>query len=270
MLQGLYLASREHKWLYPIYLGLRMPLIFPTLAAREGFAGAVRWMGCRVGLLRGKKVTFHSRHGFNLSHLMEFVVYDEIFIEGCYKFKNLPGLLRGKPSVRLVDFGTHHGLFINYAQSLNPRVEAHGAEMSPVAYGFAAGRFAGQAGVTLRNVAIGGSARKERITLVAVSTTQSLNESGDVEVEVTTADECLRQWNILGRDIDLLKMDIEGAEKEVFENFPSISRTLAATKAIVMEIHGEPLAASITSRLASLGFRLDEKRGTNFFFIRDS
>jgi FkbM family methyltransferase len=238
--------------------------------ANEGVAGAVRWMGCRVGLLRGKKVSFQSRHGFALSHLMEFVVYDEIFIEGCYNFKNLPGLLRGKPSARVVDFGTNHGLFINYARSLNPKAEVYGAEMSPATYGFAAGRFAGQSGVTLRNAAIGGSVRKERVSLAAVSTTQSLDAPGDVEVDVTTADECLRQWNILGREIDLLKMDIEGAEKEVFDNLPSISKTLASTRAIVMEIHGEPLVASIPGRLSSLGFRLDEKRGSNFFFIKQA
>jgi FkbM family methyltransferase len=269
MLLRLYVASRKHKWLYPVYLGLRTPLIFPALVANEGFAGAVKWVGCRVELLRGREVRFHSRHGFTLSQLIDFVVYDEIFIEGCYHFKNLPGLLRGKTPVRVVDFGAHHGLFINYVQSHNPRAEVYGAEMNPVAYGHAAGRFARQSGVTLRNVAIGGTARKERIRLVAVSTTQSLNRSGDVEVEVTTPDECLRQWNILGREIDLLKMDIEGAEEEVFENMPSISQTLASTRAVVMEIHSESAAGLITGRLSSLGFRLEEKRAANYFFMRD-
>jgi len=86
---------------------------------------------------------------------------------------------------------------------------------------------------------------------------------------VTTPDECLRQWNILGREIDLLKMDIEGAEEEVFENMPSISQTLASTKAVVMEIHSEPAAGLITGRLSSLGFRLEEKRAANYFFMRD-
>lgn len=269
MLQQLYLASRKHKWLYPVYLGLRLPLVFPTLAAKEGVVGALKWTGCRVGLLRGKEVAFQSRHGFTLRHLMEFVVYDEIFIEGCYNFRNLPGLLRGKSSVRVVDFGTNHGLFINYVRSLNPKAEVYGAEMSPETYGLAARRFVGQSGVTLRNAAIGGSARRESVSLAAISTTSSLSAPGDVEVEVTTADECLRQWNILGREIDLLKMDIEGAEQEVFDNLPSIAKTLASTKAIVMEVHGEPSTNSIPGRLASLGFRLDEKRGANFFFIRE-
>jgi FkbM family methyltransferase len=269
MLMRLYLASRKYKWLYPIYLGLRMPLIFPTLVANEGFLGAIRWMRCRIALIRGKPVAFHSRHGFTLSHVIEFVVYDEIFIEGCYNFKNLRGLLRGKSAVRVVDFGMNHGLFINYVQTQNPKVEIYGAEMSPVTYGHAAERLAKQPGVTLRNVAIGGSARKERISLVEVSTTQSLNGSGDIEVDVTTPDDCLREWNILGRDIDLLKMDIEGAEQEVFENMPSIAKTLASTKAIVMEIHTEEAADLIIQRLTTLGFKLDEKKSLNFFFLRE-
>jgi FkbM family methyltransferase len=269
MLLRIFVASRKHKWLYPVYLSLRMPLIFPTLAANEGFFGAIKWMQCRVALLRGKAVTFRSRHGFSLSQVIDFVVYDEIFIEGCYNFRNLPGLLRGNSSVRVVDFGMHHGLFINYVQTQNPKAEIYGAEMSPVTYGHAASRLANQPGVTLRNVAIGGSARKERISLVEVSTTQSLNGSGDVEVEVTTPDDCLRHWNILGRQIDLLKMDIEGAEQEVFENMPSIAQTLASTKAIVMEIHTDAAADLITKRLAALGFKLDEKRSLNFFYLRE-
>src|ERR1039458_7063686 len=123
MMARLYLASRKHQWLYPVYLGLRLPLIIPALLANEGLAGAFKWVACRVGLLRGKEVTFHSRHGFVMSHVMEFVVYDEIFIGGSYNFKNLPGVLRGKPSVRVVDFGTHHGMFVNYVQSQNPQAE---------------------------------------------------------------------------------------------------------------------------------------------------
>jgi FkbM family methyltransferase len=268
MLQRLYLASRQHPWLYPVYLGLRLPLIVPALVAAEGFAGAVKWLGCRVGWLRGKAVAFHSRHGFTLTRPMDFVVYDEIFIEGCYRFKNLPGLLLGKPSPRVVDFGTHHGLFINYIQTLNPRAEVYGAEMNPVSASHAASRFLRQPAVTIRQVAIGGSARKERIALAPVSTTQSFNAAGDIEVDVSTPDDCLRQWGILGREIDLLKMDIEGAEKEVFENLPSISKTLASTKAIVMEIHDEAGVRLITARLSSLGFRLDEERAGNFFFTR--
>ena len=33
---------------------------------------------------------FQSRLGSELSQLIEFVVYDEIFIEGCYHFKTGP------------------------------------------------------------------------------------------------------------------------------------------------------------------------------------
>jgi FkbM family methyltransferase len=269
MLMRLYLASRKHKWLYPIYLGLRMPLILPALVSNEGFRGAVRWLQCRVALMRGKPVVFHSRHGFELSQVIDFVVYDEIFIERCYDFKDLPKLLHGKQIVRVVDFGMHHGLFIDYVKTQNSAAEIFGAEMSPVTYGHAAERLANRPGVTVRNVAIGGSPRKERISLAAVSTEQRLNGSGDIEVEVTTPDECLRAWNILGRDIDLLKMDIEGAEQEVFENMPSIAKTLASTKAIVMEIHTDAAADLITKRLASLGFKLVEQKSLNFFFLRE-
>jgi hypothetical protein len=36
-----------------------------------------------------------------------------------------------------------------------------------------------------------------------------------------------------------------------------------------MEIHTDKGAAMITERLASLGFRLDERKGLNFFFLRE-
>ena len=104
-----------------------------------------------------------------------------------------------------------------------------------------------------------------------VSTNQSLNHSGDVEVEVTTPDDCLRQWNILGREIDLLKMDIEGAEVEVFENPACVAQTLAATKAIVMEIHS-PAGEKLVTGLLAFGWDsgwINSGKRTSFFCGRN-
>ena len=65
-----------------------------------------------------------------------------------------------------------------------------------------------------------------------------------------------------------MKMDIEGAEREVFENPESIEPVLARTRAVVMEIHTEDDARDITEKLVRLGFSLDERRGINFLYLR--
>jgi len=100
--------------------------------------------------------------------------------------------------------------------------------------------------------------------LVAVSTTQSLNRSGDVEVEVTTPDECLRQWNILGREIDLLKMDIEGAEVAMIDSAQSFLKTHPIHFAIESyhRIDGELTYKPLERLFSSIGYSV---RSSNEF-----
>jgi FkbM family methyltransferase len=283
LLHRLYLLTRRHAWLYPAYLLLRVPVIIPVLLRNEGFCGALSWLGRRVGFLLKNRhlygsrefyqqpiAPFRSRQGFVLSHPVDYLIYDEIFLTRCYAFARFPQIVRG---ARLVlDFGTHHGMFMDYVRTFSPEAVFYGAEMNPESFAIAQRRFAAIPQIHLSNVAIGGIPRRQTIGLVPMSIEQRLDAGpagGETrEVEVITPTEFLRRWRLDGQSIDLLKMDIEGAEREVFDHFESIQPVLEWTRGVVMEIHTEADAVGITGQLAASGFQLQERRGINFFYLR--
>jgi len=283
LLQRFYWFTQKHPWLYPIYLTVRLPVIFPVLAGNEGVLGALRWIRIRFGYLLanlrlyGKKEffnqpmeSFHSRKGFILARLVEYIIYDEVFVDRCYAFKNFESMVQ-KASL-VVDFGTHHGMFINFVRSINPTLEVHGGEMNPDTFAAARKRFEGTADVSISNFAIGGLPRMATIGLTTVSIEQSLYSNAEGretrEVEVITPAEFVKRSNLTGRTIDLMKMDIEGAEREVFEHMDSIRSVLEQTRLLVMEIHTEEDARVITGKMAHAGFCLLEQIGNNFLFER--
>ena len=89
-----------------------------------------------------------------------------------------------------------------------------------------------------------------------------------VAVRIITAADFVALNQLTGREIALLKMDIEGAETEVFENFQSIAGILAVTRCFLIEIHDGANVPAITNRLAVAGFVFQERRGINFLFQR--
>lgn len=274
LLAKLYSQSQRWHFLYPLYLALRIPLVFPALARNEGFGGAVKWLYCRLKFIVRKEAieTFHSRHGFLLMYPMDYIIYDEIFLEGCYEFASLREKVGSQPADSIaLDFGTHHGMFINFLQTLRPEIEVFGAELSPQTFQKASKRFAEKKNVTLVNVGIGGFARKVSITINPVSTVQSIySGEGDqkVEASIVTAADFVAMNKIDQRKIAVLKMDIEGAEKEVFEKFDAIKSVLAATSLFIIEIHREDYVAAINARLESVGFHFQENKGINYFYSK--
>ena len=283
LLARIYRKSRTHRWLYPIYLGLRLPLTFVQLARQEGVMGAARWLTIRARFLLANHrrygqagffdqpiTPFRSRHGFTLARPIEFIIYDEIFLERCYDFPGLEEIVRSGPPV-FVDFGTHHGLVIDYLRTLRPDGHYYGAEMNPVALAAARERFGDDPRVHLHNVAIGGRPRQERFSLATVSTEQSLGSpgnEGDLQVEVVTPVEFLRRCQLQNSPVNVLKMDIEGAEQEVFENPESILPLLRHCRALIIEIHDTAQVAMISNVLAGVGLEPGGTHGINHFFRR--
>lgn len=78
--------------------------------------------------------------------------------------------------------------------------------------------------------------------------------NGGEKIEVTTISTILRENEI--ETIDLLKVDVEGAEKEIFED-TKIDEWLKKVKVIAIEIHDEfDCRLSIESKLVSSGFKI--------------
>lgn len=86
--------------------------------------------------------------------------------------------------------------------------------------------------------------------------------------ETTTIPKIMEDCHV--RSIDFLKIDIEGAEKALFEDEEQLSQYLPCTKQIAMEVHEEFISTSkIGSVLESFGFniRIIPEAGESSFVI---
>ncbi|MFO1488359.1 MAG: FkbM family methyltransferase [Verrucomicrobiota bacterium] len=283
-LDKFYELSKRHRVFYPFFVLVKLVLYLIPLVRHEGLFGAVEWLFKRLkfalkyrhllndpSLPEQPIAEFRSRHGFRLTRWIEYVIYDEIFLEGVYEFPLLKESVRQQKEGVVIDWGTHHGLFINFAQSLNPQLEVFGAELSPRTFERAQSRFTDNKKVSLLNAGIAGRTRDVSINLIPISSSQSLygTQSGEtVSVKVITPADFVAHFQLATRKVALLKMDIEGAEKEVFENFDCIKDLLQRTELFVVEIHSPEDVALISGRMESAGFALRNQRDTNYFYSR--
>jgi FkbM family methyltransferase len=82
------------------------------------------------------------------------------------------------------------------------------------------------------------------------------------KVQVFTIDDLLKNLQI--ERVDLLKMDIEGAEKSIFDNpGPWISKV----KAIILEIHGDFTEEHLRRAVAPFGFSVLPTRHAAVFWV---
>ncbi|MBC6112174.1 FkbM family methyltransferase [Pedobacter fastidiosus] len=82
-----------------------------------------------------------------------------------------------------------------------------------------------------------------------------VKEERDSDVTAITLSQLINQYNI--QTIDILKIDIEGAERYLFENDEETAFFLSRTKCIAIEIHDEYESREmITSKLLKNGFKL--------------
>lgn len=277
------LQKIKQSKLYPLYFLFQFPFLLPQLISNEGIGGAIRWSRLRFQMLLLRFVDrrpgfyelpiseFRSRLGFSLNRRAQLLVYEEIFLDHCYAFAGFPDLIASQPQC-ILDFGTHHGLFIDYVRTLNQEAEVYGAEMGPEAFAVAQGRFSHRSTVHLRNVAIGGTPRRVRVGAGVVSVEQSIyteQKDAGFEVEVVTPLDFVQQCNLSIERISIVKMDIEGAEREVFEQMNSVRPLLEKIKGFVVEIHSPSDVQLISNQCAECGLKLIENRGINYFFRRN-
>jgi FkbM family methyltransferase len=276
------LQSIKQSKLYPLYFLLQFPFLLPQLIRNEGWGGAARWSQLRLQMLFGRFLDrrpgyyeqpmrpFQSRLGFPLVRRAEMLVYEEIFLERCYAFTGFAELVKQRPHT-LLDFGTHHGLFSDFMLMLNPQCRVFGAEMGPTAFAVARERLQSRPNVTLHHVAIGGSARRVKVGVGVVSVEQSIyaqQQTDGFEVDVITPLEFLRRCELAPAAVTLMKMDIEGAEREVFQQPDGIAPLLRELEAFVIEIHSPADAPMIQEVCTAQGLRLAQQRGINYFFRR--
>jgi FkbM family methyltransferase len=181
--------------------------------------------------LRGQRDPFHLR----LSST-DWLVLEEIFQKDEYTF------VRDaiKDACWIVDLGANVGYSLRYWQTLFPKARMLAMEPEPNNCLICA-RNIGSAGlegqVTLLQAGVGSSRRKMHLVDVgegewAYRTTAGENAKGQT-VEVLPLSEVFHD-HANGDRIDLLKCDIEGAERELFEDCRS---WIGRVDAIVIELH---------------------------------
>lgn len=162
-----------------------------------------------------------------LSYLIE-----EIFIHHVYSFET------AEEQPFIIDAGTNIGLSIIYFKHYYPNCEILSFEADPKTYEIAQKNILANrlSSVTLKNKGLWNTETKLTFYVSENSAPASLNQSFFLKqgrpVEVETA----QLSHFLNRHIDFLKMDIEGAEKMVFEDLDE-NNSLSKVGCMAIECH---------------------------------
>jgi FkbM family methyltransferase len=184
---------------------------------------------------RGYLVTVveHGRRfRFVVADASELEVLREVFLEREYALE-----LQSEPTV-ILDLGSNVGASIVFFRARYPQARIVAVEPDPRAFARLRANVAQLDGVTVLNLAAAGADDRRPFYQATESWLSSLHlpegesaSSESIEVETRTLESLLAE---LGIDhVDLLKIDVEGAEEEILPGFAG----LAGVGAVVGEIH---------------------------------
>jgi len=203
----------------------------------------------RLGRKKNEALILGQRVQF-LDHDFFFINFNEVFLEDEYLFES------AVPDPVIVDCGSNIGLTVHYFKLLYPRSVVIAFEPQPDVFEVLKGNMERNrlSNVTLINAAVVGK------DVEAVSVFSNPDVPGDLGAStvepmlrsrgcrlVGTSAKAVRLSQFLPDRVDLLKMDIEGAEYEVLAELGS---SLLKVDQILMEYHHAPLAGG--TRLSSL------------------
>lgn len=187
----------------------------------------------------------------------DYFVFYEVFLDECYR---LPSWLRGKP-MRILDLGANIGLTSLYFSTLVPDarlacVEPDEANVRLLRMNLAA---LGDR-VQVISGAVG-ERTTSRLFLPGPTWGGALDSGGNERAPHADgrAVACYSMADIIARTgfdrIDLLKMDVEGAEKEIFAGDLT---WLSVVDVILIELHGPYALTEFKEAVARVGFSVFE------------
>jgi FkbM family methyltransferase len=193
-----------------------------------------------------------------VNQISDLHAVDEVLLRDQYE---LPARFRPRT---IVDLGSHIGISVAFFRLRYPEARIFAFEPNPASFGKLEQNVAEFEDVTVHRLAVSGRGGRSFPHTGASPLLASLKGSGgeSVEVETATLDEHCQALGI--GDIDLLKIDVEGAELEVLSSFDGLEQV----GAIVGELHPELIGAPIEQFLALLDeFEVEtEPAGTDLLF----
>lgn len=159
----------------------------------------------------------------------------EVLVDEEYKF--LIGLLQSSPEPVIVDVGAHIGTFSLWVYNQTPNARMLMVEANPASYDILV-RNIGKVYSEEHYEALNKAAWKNTDVLTFSTTGDSMGNKvspgGDIEVGGITFAEIVKMASPDNAPIDLMKIDIEGAEEAFFETADSV---LDKVKSLVIELH---------------------------------
>ena len=167
----------------------------------------------------------------------ELEVLREIFLEREYELA-----LPSEPEV-ILDLGSNVGASIAFFRARYPRARIVGIEPDPRAFDRLRTNVAQMHGVTVVNIAAAGTDDRRPFYPGAESWLSSLRGqeaegNKPIEVEARTLESLLTELNL--DHIDLLKIDVEGAEEEILPGFAGLGSVGAVVGEIHPDVVGDP------------------------------
>jgi len=216
----------------------------------QNFSHRTDWLGDMMGS-RAAAVLFLLQTKFNRMHEgagsyggfsfafrgCDINAVREVLVDGEYEF--LGAFLKKKEAPRILDTGTHIGLFSLWVLSENPKAQIFSVEADPTTFAVLeeninrAKKIKEKLSWRAVNRAAWSSADPVKFSNVGDSMSHRVSSAGSVEVRGMTLREAVES-SFSNQSIDLMKIDIEGAEEEFICTMPDI---LKRVNALVIELH---------------------------------
>ena len=237
---------------------------FKNLISKYGFSGLVAFLKIKSGRTRAIKLVTLT-HSFRLRPgTSDITTFKHIFAHGDYALEITPG-----PQV-IIDAGANIGLAAIYFANRFPRAKIISVELSPQNFNLLTENTAPyhqispiHAGLWPRHEAL--KFKQEGISPWGYKVDNSLVENV-VTVNSITINDIIAQYQLT--TIDLLKIDIEGAEVELFSQ--NYEQWLPQVRMIIIEFHDRwrpESSKTVKAVLSQNNFREQGTIGENNVFV---
>lgn len=201
----------------------------------------------KIKINENLKIPHKEKTFFSDEKDCSFYSFNEIFIKKIYDDK----LVRIYEGDIVVDIGANYGFFSLYSEGFNPS-KTICIEPSKRISSFLNNNVSHS---EVLEFAVGGSSSFQRFKEIPHSSASSLiSDDGDYQVEVVGINDLLSRMNL--KQIDFLKIDCEGSEKQIFENITY--DTINKINKIVVEFHSDETKEFILSKFENFGFRVEK------------